>query len=73
MSATVAKATRRQIRRAFGDRAVANVAALDTRLRQCEAEIVALRHRLALLEKHLNYYVDRLSTPEQREMALDNR
>lgn len=43
MSGRTAKATRRDIRRAFGAAAVATVAALDTRLRQAEAEIVALR------------------------------
>lgn len=51
MSATAEKATRREIRRAFGERAVANVAALDQRLTQAEAEIVALRLKVATLEK----------------------
>lgn len=51
MSGSTAKATRRDIRRAFGADAVATVAALDTRLRQAEAEIIALRLTVARMEK----------------------
>lgn len=56
MSATAEKATRREIRRAFGDRAVANVAALDQRLTMAEAQIVALRLKVAALEKRPREY-----------------
>lgn len=54
MSGRTAKATRRDIRRAFGADAVATVAALDTRLRQAEAEIVALRLTVQKLRGEFN-------------------
>lgn len=56
MSGRTVKATRRDIRRAFGADAVATVAALDTRLRQAEAEIVALKIENVRLQNELSFH-----------------